>query len=165
MVNFLTAPAVQLLNQHVWLRVTPRKNSMPLSLSPSAGACCFCNYSCKDRWWSNHFIRNLTLDSSRENWLKCFLSHTEIIARICTLLPDSIPSSSLWGNSIFLSPYPHYCSPPSRGQAGNKVNLESFKISVRLSFSLSTAACFSRQSKDAMLPGIIAVQAANLLML
>lgn len=69
-------------------------------LSAFHEACRFCNYSSKDRWWSNHFIRNLTLDSLEKNWTKHFLSHTEIIAKISTVPSFSsqylfIPLSSL----------------------------------------------------------------------
>lgn len=154
MVNFLTATGVPLLNQHVCLRVLTKKNhSVPLCAfyvfsRESAGTCCFCNYSCKGRWWSNHFIRNLTLDSSREDWMKRFLSHREIIVRIPTLLPASIPSSSSIKKQYLFIPISSWLFPSQqRPDQKQRVHLGSSKISVHLSFliysCLSTAASFS----------------------
>lgn len=42
----------------------------------------------KDRCWSNHFIRNLTLDSSGPKSVKHLLSHTEIMAK--GVLPTTV---------------------------------------------------------------------------
>ncbi len=146
MVNFLTATGVPLLNQHVWVH-TKKNHSVPLCafhvFSFSAVTCCFCNYSCKGRWWSNHFIRNLTLDSSREKWMKRFLSHREIIVRIRTLLSASISSSSSWGNRIFWSPCLRDCLPPSREQTGNRERILGHPKCQYIWVSLSTAASFS----------------------
>lgn len=108
----------------------------------SAGPC-FGNYSCKDLWLSNHLLPNRPwIPPEKTVWNTSSPTQKPRQGVLICFLPLYHSSSSKQN--------PHYCSPPSRGEPGNREGVSCHPKCHLICFALSTPPSFSPQQRGAV---------------